>query len=89
MRAKAHIVLFLCLIALTANAQDNSDAAADATNPLAFVTKLQMQPNFTWKEDDARQINLTSRIIHDLPAGSSPYQPDIPRKSWTQWHWPG
>ncbi|MBK6282141.1 MAG: hypothetical protein IPF54_05260 [Draconibacterium sp.] len=35
---------------------------------MAFVTKLQLQPNFTWKEGDARQLNLTTRIIQ--PTGS-------------------
>ncbi len=44
------------------------DAAANATNPMAFVTKLQIQPNFAWKEAGARQINLTTRIIQ--PTGS-------------------
>ncbi|WP_296705973.1 hypothetical protein, partial [Algoriphagus sp.] len=45
-------------------AQENNEAASNATNPLAFVTKLQVQPNFTWKGEGSRQINLTSRIIH-------------------------
>jgi hypothetical protein len=44
------------------------EAASNATNPMAFVTKLQVQPNFTWKDGDARQINLTTRIIQ--PTGS-------------------
>ena len=44
------------------------EAASNATNPMAFVTKLQLQPNFTWKAADARQINLTTRIIQ--PTGS-------------------
>jgi hypothetical protein len=44
------------------------EAASNATNPMAFVTKLQLQPNFTWKSADARQINLTTRIIQ--PTGS-------------------
>jgi len=44
------------------------EAASNATNPMAFVTKLQLQPNFTWKDGDATQINLTTRIIQ--PTGS-------------------
>jgi hypothetical protein len=44
------------------------EAASNATNPMAFVTKLQVQPNFTWKDADATQINLTTRIIQ--PTGS-------------------
>jgi hypothetical protein len=40
------------------------DAAIEnAVNPVAFVTKLQVQPNFTWKGEKARQINLTTRIL--------------------------
>ncbi len=30
---------------------------------MAFVTKLQIQPNFAWKDAKGRQINLTTRII--------------------------
>lgn len=45
-----------------------AEAASNATNPMAFITKLQVQPNFTWKAADARQINLTTRIIQ--PTGS-------------------
>jgi hypothetical protein len=65
--ASLFLFLFTTLPVLL-NAQDNNEAAANAANPLAFVTKLQVQPNFTWKEDKARQINLTSRIIQ--PTGS-------------------
>jgi hypothetical protein len=49
------------------------DAAANATNPLAFVTKLQVQPNFTWKEQKARQINVTTRIIQPTPSVGLPF----------------
>jgi len=61
------LFIFIALPILV-NAQGNNEAAANAANPLAFVTKLQVQPNFTWKGDKARQINLTSRIIQ--PTGS-------------------
>ncbi len=54
-------------------AQDDNEAAANATNPLAFVTKLQLQPNFTWKGDEARQINLTSRIIQPTASIGLPF----------------
>ncbi len=39
------------------------DAAINAVNPAAFITKLQVQPNFTWKKDDAKQLVLVSRLI--------------------------
>ncbi len=48
-------------------------AAANAVNPMAFVTKLQLQPNFTWKEDKARQINLTTRIVQPTPSIGLPF----------------
>lgn len=60
---------FLLFCVGYADAQENQqestlgDAASNATNPLAFVTKLQVQPNFTWKDNGGRQLNLTSRII--------------------------
>jgi hypothetical protein len=44
------------------------EAAANATNPVAFVTKLQVQPNFAWKPDNARQVSLVTRLIQ--PAGN-------------------
>ena len=67
-------MLFLCL---TINAQEEnqslSDAASNATNPLAFVTKLQLQPNFTWKDNEGRQVNLTSRIIQPSASIGLPF----------------
>ena len=52
---------------------EGDEAAANATNPLAFVTKLQVQPNFTWKDHGARQINLTSRIIQPTASLGLPF----------------
>jgi hypothetical protein len=59
------IVAFPCLSlnAQKQGAEDRSSAVSDAVNPLAFITKLQIQPNFTWKAADAKLINLTTRII--------------------------
>ncbi len=56
----AVLMLFFQLI-VSAQEEKNelSEAASNATNPLAFVTKLQLQPNFTWKDNDGRQVNLT------------------------------
>jgi hypothetical protein len=49
------------------------DAAANATNPMAFVTKLQVQPNFTLKDDKARQLNLTTRIVQPTASIGLPF----------------
>lgn len=49
------------------------DAAANATNPMAFITKLQIQPNFTWKEEKARQLNLTTRIVQPTASIGLPF----------------
>lgn len=70
---KSIITLFIFSICGILNAQEKSGdeidkAAANATNPLAFVTKFQVQPNYTWKDNDASQINITSRIVQ--PTGS-------------------
>ncbi len=40
-----------------------SKAADNATNPLAFVTKLQFQPNYTFKENGGDQFVLITRIM--------------------------
>jgi hypothetical protein len=56
-----------CIIKVSAQEKPDEkglgDAATNAVNPVAFVTKLQIQPNFTWKKEKARQINLTNRIF--------------------------
>jgi hypothetical protein len=67
------IIFIFLLIGAFVNAQEKptdeiAEAAANATNPLAFVTKLQVQPNHTWKDNDASQINITSRIVQ--PTGT-------------------
>ena len=67
---------FLLVLAWTISpcqAQDENEAAANAVNPVAFITKLQVQPNFTWKGDKARQINLTSRIIQPTTSVLLPF----------------
>jgi hypothetical protein len=64
----------MLLAGLKSSAQEKTadsgldNAAANATNPMAFVTKLQVQPNFVWKKEMARQLVLTTRIIQ--PTGS-------------------
>lgn len=56
--------LFLSLV-LTAQEENkqNENAASNATNPLAFVTKLQFQPNYTLKDNGGDQLVLISRIM--------------------------
>jgi len=47
-------------------AQENIDvtqAAEHATNPLAFVTKLQFQPNYAFKDNGGNQLVMISRIM--------------------------
>ncbi|MFN6116310.1 MAG: hypothetical protein ACK46G_08685 [Flavobacteriales bacterium] len=59
-------MLLFISTASTAMVQDDGgkgEAAANATNPLAFVTKLQFQPNYTWKDGGGDQLSLVSRII--------------------------
>lgn len=52
---------------------EEPSAAANATNPLAFVTKLQVQPNFTWKDNEARVMYVTSRIIQPTASVGLPF----------------
>jgi len=72
-------ILFLAVVLtfLTVQSQEQPDekgnAAANATNPLAFVTKLQVQPNFTWGENGGRTLNITSRIIQPTASVLLPF----------------
>lgn len=79
---KPEIYILICLLLFSVTqikAQEKvvegnlGTAAANAANPLAFITKLQMQPNFTWKEDKARQLNLTTRIVQPTPSIGLPF----------------
>jgi hypothetical protein len=66
---KIRLGIFFLLFSSSMIAQEKPTEAGieaaieNAVNPVAFVTKLQMQPNFTWKDDKARQLNLTTRIL--------------------------
>ena len=51
----------------------NDEAAANAANPLAFVTKLQFQPNFTFKNGGGDQLTLISRIIQPSASMGLPF----------------
>jgi hypothetical protein len=45
-----------------AEENDFKGAAQNATNPLAFVTKLQLQPNYSFKDNGGDQLTLITRI---------------------------
>ena len=70
---KISCFLVLLLTIASCHAQDDNEAAANAVNPVAFITKLQVQPNFTWKDEKARQLNLTSRIIQPTTSVLMPF----------------
>ncbi len=56
--------------------QEKSDvqqAAAHATNPLAFVTKLQFQPNYTIKDNGGGQLVMISRIMQPSKSIGLPF----------------
>ena len=67
MKTSFFIVLFFLSFSVIAQEDDKhteaSKAADDATNPLAFVTKLQFQPNYTFKDNGGDQFVLISRIM--------------------------
>ena len=79
---KSEIIILICLLffsfmqikAQVRAVEGNlGTAASNAANPLAFITKLQMQPNFTWKGDKARQLNLTTRIVQPSSSIGLPF----------------
>jgi hypothetical protein len=72
------IALIGLLIFKTGHAQqeDNSnieEAASQATNPLAFITKFQVQPNYTFKDNSGTQFNLTTRIVQPTQSIGLPF----------------
>ncbi|MCF6224166.1 MAG: hypothetical protein L3J34_10615 [Flavobacteriaceae bacterium] len=70
------IILIYLLIPITLVAQEQSDvnkAADDATNPLAFVTKLQVQPNYTFMDNGGDQLLLVTRIIQPTKTIGLPF----------------
>ncbi len=63
---KQQLFIILLLLSAIAIAQEKSDvqkAAANATNPLASVTKLQIQPNYTFKDNGGDQLSMYIRIM--------------------------
>ncbi len=63
---KFKIFILFTLFSTVLFAQEESDeqkAAANATNPLSFVTKLQIQPNYTFKDNGGDQMSIFNRIM--------------------------
>ncbi|MFD1316440.1 hypothetical protein [Namhaeicola litoreus] len=61
------------LFAQNSEESDVAGAAQNATNPLAFVTKLQVQPNYTIKDNGGDQLILISRIIQPTKSIGLPF----------------
>ncbi len=78
MKKRKDLLVFTILIITTslALAQEESDvkkAADNATNPLAFVTKFQIQPNYTFKDGGGDQLILISRIMQPSKSIGLPF----------------
>jgi len=76
MKKRIKLIAFLILTSSLAFAQDDSSmkkAAADAVNPLAFVTKLQFQPNYTFMDNGGDQLTLVSRIMQPSTSVGLPF----------------
>jgi len=71
------IVLIGLLVIKTGQAQEQESdvkgAAQNATNPLAFVTKLQVQPNYSFKDNGGDQLILISRIMQPTKSIGLPF----------------
>ncbi|ESU30065.1 hypothetical protein FLJC2902T_05580 [Flavobacterium limnosediminis JC2902] len=53
--------------------EEKSSGAALATNPLAYVTKLQFQPNFTFLDNGGKQFAIFNRIIRPSKSLGLPF----------------
>ena len=63
---KFKIYILFTLFSTGLFAQEKSDeqkAAANATNPLAFITKLQIQPNYSFNDNGGDQLSMYIRIM--------------------------
>ncbi len=70
------VIVFLIMYSSLASAQEESDvqkAADNATNPLAFVTKFQIQPNYAFKDGGGDQLILISRIMQPSKSIGLPF----------------
>lgn len=80
-------LILICSISFRLNAQQEKEeesAASNATNPLAFVTKLQFQPNYVFKDPDGDQLSLINRIIQPTATIGLPFiKSKNPKKVYT------
>lgn len=69
------IIVSLCPIVLFSQEEkdEKTIAASKATNPLAFVTKLQFQPNFTFFDGGGKQLSFISRIVQPSASLGLPF----------------
>lgn len=70
------LIAFIFINSFNLIAQEKSDvqqAAGNATNPLAFVTKLQFQPNYTLKDNGGDQLVMISRIMQPSKSIGLPF----------------
>ena len=84
---KFKIYFLFAIFSISLFAQEESDeqkAAANATNPLAFVTKLQIQPNYTFKDGGGDQLSMFSRIMQPSKTIGLPFiKSKNPKKIYT------
>lgn len=76
MKRKVELLVLFSLLSFSGMAQEDNGtegAAENATNPLAFVTKLQLQPNYTFKDNGGDQLILISRIIQPTKSIGLPF----------------
>lgn len=66
-------LLFITTIQAQEQKSDVDGAAQNATNPLAFVTKLQVQPNYTFKDSGGDQLTLITRIMQPTKSIGLPF----------------
>lgn len=70
------VIVALIMYSSLAFAQEESDvtkAADNATNPLAFVTKFQIQPNYAFKDGGGDQLIMVSRIMQPSKSIGLPF----------------
>jgi len=73
---KRSILIAFFIFSYSLFAQEESEAtkaAGNATNPLAFVTKLQVQPNYIFKDNGGDVLMLTNRIIQPSKSIGLPF----------------
>lgn len=79
------LIIFLIDIKLFAQQKsEEENAASNATNPLAFVTKLQFQPNYVFKDPKGDQLSLINRLIQPTATIGLPFiKSKNPKKVYT------